>query len=57
MTYNQKGLGIAEMTFISVNYPQVWHEIDQVFDDNQDGLQIARQFIEVYNKDLIGGLK
>jgi len=55
MSYDKKGLGVAEMTFISVNYPDIWTEIEKAFDDGKDdlGLEIARQAIEVINQKLI----
>lgn len=55
MGYDKNGLGIAEMTFISINYPEVWEEIDKAFDDNQDklALDIARKTIKLHNMKLI----
>jgi hypothetical protein len=55
MTYNPKGLGISEMTFISVNYPEIWETMDKAFDDGKDSeaLDIARKTIALHNAELI----
>jgi hypothetical protein len=55
MSYDKKGLGAAEMIFVSVNYPSVWKLIDKAFDDDQDeiGLDIARDTIKAHNAGLI----
>ena len=55
MSYDKQGLGIAEMTFISVNYPEVWKAMDHMFDDGKDkeALELARKAIEAHNKGLM----
>jgi len=55
MSYDKKGLGIAEMTFVSVNYPSVWKEMEQAFMDDKDALalDIARDTIAAHNAGLI----
>ena len=57
MTYSLTGLGIAEMTFVAMNYPSVWDEIEKAFEDNQDELAraIAQRTINVHNQNLIEG--
>lgn len=54
MSYDKDGLGIAEMTFISINYPEDWEAIEQAFDDDQDkiALDIARKRIKLHNEAL-----
>ncbi len=54
MSYDKNGLGIAEMTFISVNYPEIWDTIYTLFDTNeQEALSIARKVIECKNRGII----
>lgn len=54
MSYDKKGLGVAEMTFISVNYPETFKVIWDLMDTNETkALDLAREFIEAYNKGLI----
>jgi hypothetical protein len=55
MSYDKNGLGIAEMTFISVNYPDIWEQMDKAFDDEQDelALNIARKAIKLHNLKMI----
>jgi hypothetical protein len=55
MSYDKNGLGIAEMTFISVNYPTIWDMMDKAFDDEQDelALNIARKAIKLHNLKMI----
>jgi hypothetical protein len=55
MSYDKKGLGVAEMTFVAVNYPSVWKLIDKAFDDDRDkvALDIARDTILAHNAGLI----
>jgi hypothetical protein len=55
MSYDKNGLGIAEMTFVSINYPTVWAEMDKAFDDNNDllALNLARKTIALHNEHLI----
>jgi hypothetical protein len=55
MSYDKNGLGIAEMTFISVNYPLIWDMMDKAFDDEQDelALNIARKAIKLHNLKMI----
>jgi hypothetical protein len=52
MSYDENGLGIAEMTFISINYPETWETMEKAFDDNQDSvvLEIARKTIALHNR-------
>jgi len=54
MSYDKEGLGMAEMTFISVNYPETFDIIWNLFDEDEKGaLDLAREFIEAYNKGLV----
>lgn len=54
MSYDKKGLGVAEMTFISVNYPETFQLLWDLMDtDEQKALNLARNFIEAYNNGLI----
>jgi len=55
MTYDKRGLGIAEMTFISINHPDIWEEMDKAFDDGKDelALDIARKAIEAREQGLL----
>lgn len=55
MSYDKNGLGIAEMTFVSMNYPEVWEQIDKAFDDDKDleALDIARKCIACHNAKLM----
>jgi hypothetical protein len=52
MAYDENGLGIAEMTFISINYPETWETMEKAFDDNKDkeALEIARKTIKLHNQ-------
>jgi hypothetical protein len=52
MSYDENGLGIAEMTFVSLNYPETWETMEKAFDDNQDAvaLEIARKTIALHNQ-------
>ena len=55
MSYDKNGLGVSEMTFVSVNYPLVWEMIDKAFDDEQDALalDLARKTIAAHNAGLM----
>jgi len=55
MSYDNQGLGIAEMTFISLNYPEVWKAMDHMFDDGKDSeaLELARKAIAAHNAKLM----
>lgn len=46
MTYDKNGLGIAEMTYLSVNYPDIFATIWNMFDEDEEGaLDLARKAI------------
>ena len=55
MTYSLNGLGIAEMTFVALNYPSVWEEIEKAFEDDKDELarSIAQKTINAHNSLMI----
>jgi hypothetical protein len=54
MSYDKKGLGIAEMTFVSVNYPTIWQVAYDLFDTDEAGaMEIIRKTVEVHNQGLI----
>jgi hypothetical protein len=54
MTYDAKGLGISEMTFVSINYPDIWEEVWSLFDkDEKSALNLTRLVIEYHNAGLI----
>ena len=47
MTYDKNGLGIAEMTYLSVNYPEIFETVWNTFDENEEkALDLARKAIK-----------
>lgn len=54
MSYDKNGLGIAEMTFISVNYPDIFDELWNEMDISEKmALDNARAVIFAHNEGLI----
>lgn len=54
MSYDEKGLGVAEMTFLSVNYPDIFDQISEAMDEDEAlALNIARKAIACINGGLI----
>lgn len=54
MSYDKNGLGIAEMTFISVNYPDIFNELYEEMDTSEVmALNNARRVIEAHNQGLL----
>jgi hypothetical protein len=51
MTYDENGLGISELSFLAVNYPATFEVVCGM--NLQDGLELARKYIEAYNLGLI----
>jgi len=55
MSYDKKGLGVAEMTFLSVNYPDIFKEIWDMMDVDETGaLEMARKAIKAIELHLVG---
>ena len=54
MSYDNQGLGVAEMTFISVNYPDIFDELYNEMDiDEKMALTNARVVIDYHNQGII----
>ena len=54
MSYDKNGLGVAEMTFISVNYPDIFEELWKEMDISEAmALNNARIVIEYHNGGLL----
>ena len=54
MSYDKNGLGVAEMTFLSVNYKDIFNELwEEMSIDEDMALNNARLAIEAHNKGLI----
>jgi hypothetical protein len=51
MSYDKNGLGIAELTFLAVNYPATFDLVESMLDNG--GLELARKFIKAYNEGMI----
>lgn len=51
MSYDQNGLGFAELTWLAVNYPETFDLVESMLDSG--GLELARKFIKVYNEGMI----
>lgn len=54
MTYNKEGLGISELTYLAVNYPEIYDTIEDCLQvDEELGLELARKSIEAINFGLV----
>lgn len=54
MGYDKNGLGVAEMTFLSVNYPDIFDEVSNAMDEDETlALNMARKAIACINGGLI----
>lgn len=53
MGYDAKGLGIAEMTFLAVNYPSIFEVVRGLLGTPQQALRLARAAIAAHNAGMI----
>ena len=54
MVYDANGLGFSEITFLSVNYPSIFEEVENTLKENEgEALAMARKAIEAHNQNLI----
>lgn len=54
MSYDENGIGVSELVFLSVNYPEIYQTVETAIDDDEaSGLELARIAIEAANAGLI----
>lgn len=54
MSYDENGIGVSELTFLSVNYPEIYDTVETAISENEKtGLELARIAIEAINQGLV----